>query len=117
MYKFKLRQGRIKEKEYCFNVMRDGEAPYEKIKEKVTLDELSQIAYTFFEEMSKCVVDEKFGVELPLSLGYIQVSGIKETAYKLGNSPSKLGKAVVKIVLKGSKYCYVGVTISGLRLF
>lgn len=95
MYKFKLRRGRLKEKEFCYNVLRDGIAPYENIKDKVTLDELSEIVYLFFEEMNKCVVEEKFGVELPVTLGYIQISGIKETAYKIGASPSKLGKAVV----------------------
>jgi len=45
--------------------------------------------------MSTSVVDEKLGIELPQSIGYIQITGIKQTAYKLGGSSSKLGRAVV----------------------
>jgi len=94
--KWKLRVGRLREKEYCFHVLRDGNAGvYDLLKEKISLDDLSELIYLFFDEMRLAVVEEGLGVELPLNLGYIQVSGVKETAYKVGKSPVTLNKAIV----------------------
>ena len=95
--KFKLRAGRLVDKEWCFNILRDGNANvYNLLKNKISLEEMSELIYFFFEEMSNVIVDEKLGVEIPQSIGYIQVTGIKQTAYKVGGSSSKLKKAIVQ---------------------
>jgi len=94
--KFKLHAGRLVPEKWCFNILRDGNAGvYNLLKEKISLDDLSKLIYLFFDAMSTSVVDEKLGIELPQSIGYIQITGIKQTAYKLGGSSSKLGRAVV----------------------
>ena len=94
--KFKLNRGRFSDKKYCFNILRDGNADiYNLLKEKISLEELSELIYLFFEEFSNQVLENKLGVEIPNNIGYIRVLGLKKTAYKLGKSPSTLNRAVV----------------------
>ena len=94
--KFKLRKGRYSDKKYCFNILRDGNADiHNLLKEKISLEDLSELIYLFFEEFSNQVLENKLGIEIPNNIGYIRVLGLKKPAYKLGQSPSKLGKAVI----------------------
>lgn len=94
--RWKLKVGRLREKEYCFHVLRDGSAGvYDLLKDKISLEELSGLIYLFFEEMRDAIVNEGLGVELPLNMGYLQVTGIKEIAFKIGKAPVSLNKAVV----------------------
>lgn len=107
--RFKQRVGRKKEKVFAFDIMRDGDATgvYEALKEKVSLEELSELIYSFFDEVGNVVVEERLGVELPCGIGYIQVSGIKERAYKLGDASKKLKKAVVQPNYHTEGYVFV----------
>lgn len=95
--KVKLKCGRYREKNICFNVLRDGHINiHDSLKDKVTVEELSLIIYAFFEEVLESIINEGIGFEIPLSIGYIQISGTKETAYKLGDIPSKLNRSIIQ---------------------
>jgi len=107
MTKFKLRTGRLKAKGFTFNIIRDGDAGvFELLKDKVSLDELSELIYLFFAEVRETILNEKFGFEMPLHIGSLQISGVKEQAYKLGNAPRKLNKAVINPNYHTNGYVY-----------
>jgi hypothetical protein len=95
--KFKMRKGRKRVNRFCYDVFRNGSAAgvYNKLKEKVSLEEISELIYLFLEETRETIITERLGVELPCGIGYIQVSGVKEKAYKVGAAPKKVRKAVV----------------------
>ena len=105
---FKLRDGRIKDKKLCFNVLRDGDDTICKLIPSLTHTEISEFLYLYFEEVRKVIIEEELGFEMPETIGYILVSGIHETAYKLGEASRKLNKAVVQPNYHTDGYVYKG---------
>jgi hypothetical protein len=105
---WKLRDGRIKDKELCWNVLRDGEnGVYDLLNSNISFEEVSEFLYLYFEEIRNVIVEESLGFLVPENIGYFQVTGIKEVAYKLGKIPSKLGKAVVLNNYETDGYVYI----------